>query len=292
MKINIICPICNLGKDIKLLDSNDFNLYLCNKCKNGFVYPIPNNLSDYYPKIYWQHPGRFSSIRNWLHDTFQKDRIKWLKKYLSGGNILDVGSGEGVFGTFLGKEFRVTNLEAPFADIRNKEVIKVNFLSWKTKQKFDGIVFLESLEHVINPKKYLEKAASLLKKNGYIFVEYPRFSCFESRIFGKYWLNRDIPRHLCHFSESGLKFISNKVGLKAITQKGLISYQYSPYCFIASVMRVLRIEPINFRIRSLNNFVVIFLLMVLAPIAYIFETIAFQIGESPVGLLVLKKNKQ
>lgn len=286
---NIICPICNKKTNTLLLDRGRFNLYFCKECKNGFIHPVPKNLSSYYPKLYWGHLGRFSSLRERLHNGFQEDRKKWFKKYLSKGDVLDVGSGEGVFGQILGKNFKVTNLEYPGAEVNNKSVIKVDFLSWKTKDHFDGIVFLESLEHVINPQKYLEKAASLLKKNGYIFVEYPKFSSFESKLLGKYWLQRDIPRHLFHFTEKGLRILTNKVNLKIVEQKGLMSYQYSPYCLLASFVQILKLPSLNLRLGIVRNIPTLLFLLVGAPVAFILETIFYLIGESPLGLIVLKK---
>lgn len=286
----ISCSSCKNKTNIEILDAGQFNLYLCNNCKNGFVYPIPKSLSKYYPKIYWQHPGKFSKIRNWLHNSLQKDRVSWFRKYLSSGTVLDVGSGEGSFGKFLGEGFRVTNLEAPFAQVDNKKVIKANFLSWKPKQKFNGIVFLESLEHVQNPQAYLKKASILLKKGGYIFVEYPRFSSLESRIFGKYWLNRDIPRHLVHFTEVGLRAIARKVSLEVVSQKGIMSYQYSPYCLVASMMNVLGMKTLNLRLGLLYNTPVLIFLTLMAPLSFLLETIFFYLGQSPVGLIVLRKD--
>lgn len=287
---DISCPICGERKEIKILNSSQFNLYFCQKCKNGFVYPIPKNLSDYYPKLYWQYLGRFSSLRQWLHNSYQQVRINWFKKYLSKGTVLDVGSGEGVFGKMLGNNFSITNLEYPDAKVSNKSVIKVDFLSWKTNQKFDGIVFLESLEHIVNPKKYLKKASQLLKKDGYIFIEYPRFSSLESRILGKFWLQRDIPRHLFHFSEEGLKNIAKMVNLRMISQKGVMSYQYSPYCLLASLVQLLRLPSLNLRLGIVKNLPTLLFLIIASPIAFLLEIIFYLIGESPTGLVVLKRN--
>lgn len=289
VKNSVICPICKNKRDIKILTPGEFNLYLCRICKNGFIFPIPKNLSDYYPKLYWQHLGRFSNIRNWLHNSFQKSRTRWLKKYLTHGDILDVGSGEGIFGEMLGDKYKITNLEYPGASIRNKSVLKLNFLSWKTKKQFDGIVFLESLEHVTNPLKYLKRAVSLLKKEGYIFVEYPKFSCLESRILGKYWLNRDIPRHLFHFTEEGLRNIAKKANLKAIVQRGVMSYQYSPYCLLASIIQILKLPSLNLRLGVIRNLPTLLFLLVGAPLSFIVEAILYLAGESPVGLIVLRK---
>lgn len=289
MKNNLICPICSKKDNLKTLDQGTFNLYLCGKCKNSFIHPIPRNLSRYYPKLYWQHLGRLSGIRIWLHDWLQKDRASWFKDYLSYGDVLDVGSGEGLFGQTLGKNFTVTNLEYPGAQINNKSVVKVNFLSWKTDKKFDGIVFLESLEHVPNPQKYLQKASFLLKAGGFIFVEYPRFSSLESKILGKYWLQRDIPRHLFHFTEDGLRNLANNANLTVVKQKGLMSFQYSPYCLLASLVQILKLPSLNLRQGVIKNMPTLLFLLLGAPIAFILEAIFYLMGESPLGLIVLKK---
>lgn len=283
------CPICLENKNIQLLDSNQFSLYFCKNCKNGFVYPQPSNISKYYPKIYWQNLGRFSSLRQGLHNSFQKLRTHWFKQYISKGNVLDVGSGEGRFGKMLGQDFNITNIEYPRAKIENREVIKVDFLNWKTDKKFDAIVFLESLEHVTNPLKYLQKAASLLNKDGLIFIEYPRFDSLESKILGKHWLQRDIPRHLFHFTEKGLLNIATKADLKAFTQTEIMSFQYSPYCLLASTGQILNMSTLNLRLGILKNFHKLIFLLVGAPIALTLEIIFYFIGESPLGLTVLKK---
>ncbi len=286
---NIVCPICNESKDIKNLNKGKFNLYLCGRCKNGFIYPVPKNLTDYYPKIYWKHQGRFSIMRDWLHNWLQRDRSSWFKHYLSKGEVLDVGSGEGIFGQTLGKNFNVTNLEYPGAQVKNKSVIKKDFPSWQTHKRFDGIVFLESLEHVTNPLKYLNKASSLLKSGGYIFIEYPRFSSLESKLLGKFWLQRDIPRHLFHFTEEGLRNIAERSNLKIVEQKGLMSYQYSPYCLLASFVQIVKLPSLNLRLGIIKNIPTLLFLMIGAPIAFILETLFYFVGESPLGLIVLQK---
>ena len=287
----IKCPICPENKKIEKKDSGIFEVYLCKRCKNCFTYPIPKNLSQHYPKIYWQHQGKFSVLRDWLHNWLQKDRRTWFRKYVKKGKVLDVGSGEGVFGKILGEEFDITNLEYPGAKVKNKLVIKKDFLLWKTSQKFDGIVFLESLEHVPNPQKYLKKASSLLKKGGYIFVEYPRFSSLESKILGRFWLQRDIPRHLFHFSEEGFRIIADRLDLKVIKQKGLMSFQYSPYCLLASIIQILKIPSLNLRLGIIKNIPTLLFLIIGAPIAFILEIIFYFTNQSPLGLIVLKKKK-
>lgn len=289
IKSKAYCPICLEKQNIQLLDLNQFHLYFCKKCQNGFVFPTPKKLSKYYPKIYWQNLGRFSSLRQDIHNSFQKTRVKWFSKYISKGDVLDVGSGEGIFGTMLGSNFTITNLEYPGAKVENKNVVKEDFLNWETDKKFDAIVFLESLEHVANPLKYLQKAKLLLKKDGLIFIEYPRFASLESRILGKYWLQRDIPRHLFHFTEKGLRNIADRIGLKIVASTEIMSFQYSPYCLLASVGQKFGIPTLNLRLGITKNIPTLLFLSIGAPLAFILETIFYLIRESPLGLMVLKK---
>lgn len=285
----ISCPICHKDTDIKLLDRDRFNLYFCDNCQNGFVNPIPKDMSVYYPEIYWQNQGKFSTLRQGIHNSFQRTRIRWFKKYILKGDVLDVGSGEGVFGKMLGSNFSTTNLEFPGAKVKNQNVIRADFLKWKTNKKFDAVVFLESLEHITNPLNYLKKAASLLKENGLIFIEYPRFGSFESKILGKYWLQRDIPRHLFHFTEKGLDNIANRTSLKVAIKTEIMSFQYSPYCLLASMGQLLNMPTLNLRLGILRNLHILIFLLIGAPIAFILEIIFYLIGESPLGLMVIKK---
>ncbi|MBI2600299.1 class I SAM-dependent methyltransferase [Candidatus Daviesbacteria bacterium] len=285
---NPVCPNCKNNKDIsKLIFAK--NLYICNLCNNGFLFPIEKNLSRFYPASYWKYPGQLSFIRSGLHNLLQYRRKKWLIKYLKRGAILDVGAGEGVFGKILGSDYQITNLESPFAEISNKNTIKVDFLAWKTNQRFDGIVFLESLEHVPGPQEYLKKAQSLLKKGGYIFVECPRFDSWEAKFFKDKWLHLDLPRHLVHLTRGGLATLASRSKLKVVSQKGMLVYEFSSYCFTVSLMHLLKIKPLNLREKSISNFTSILLALVLLPVGFIFETILHLFDQDPVQLSVFQK---
>lgn len=284
------CPNCKKDKNIVSLFSNPSNLYFCKVCKNGFLYPVPKNLGKFYPPLYWQFPGQLSFIREGLHNLLQKTRRNWLERYLPGGDILDVGAGEGMFGEILGRNFTITNIEAPFAKVKNKHVIREDFLKWNRRKKFDGIVFLESLEHVPSPQDYLKKAASLLKEGGYIFVECPRFDCWESSFFKEKWLHLDLPRHLAHLTRKGLSIIASRNNLKVVSQTGMLIYEFSPYCFIVSLMLYLGVKPLNLREKFISNLATILLALLLLPIGIIVETIFHLFDQDPVEFSVFQRN--
>lgn len=283
------CPNCKKRDHISKLSYAQDRLFLCHLCHNGFIHPVPKNLSSYYPPDYWKYPGQLSFIRSGLHNLLQYRRKRWLEKYVKKGLVLDVGAGEGVFGQTLGSNFKVTNLESPFAEISNKDVVKVNFLKWTSPQKYDAVVFLESLEHVPNPQDYLQKAKSLLKKGGYIFVECPRFESWESKIFRDNWLHLDLPRHLVHLTRTGLKILASRNNLKVVSQTGMLTYEFSPYCFTVSLMLLLNIKPLNLRKKSLGNLTSMLLALFFLPLGFIAETTFHLFDQDPVQLSVFKK---
>lgn len=285
----VVCPNCQINSNVLYLNSDKFNIYFCKTCQNGFLNPVPKNMDDYYPAGYWQFPGQLANIREGLHNLLQIRRKKWLSKYISRGKILDFGAGEGVFGKVLGDNFKVTNLESPSAKVINKDVLKLDFLKWRTKEKFNGIVFLESLEHVSSPQDYLKKASSLLKKGGYILIECPRFDCIESKFFGKYWLHLDLPRHLSHLTEKGITILAKRCGLVKVSQGGVMLYEFSPYCFLVSLMLLLKIKPLNLREKSFSNFIPLSFIVLFFPIALLAETFFYYLKQAPIELSIFRK---
>ena len=282
-KTVVKCPNCKKGDDVYKVDFVKDLLFFCNACNNGFLYPIPKNLFSFYPPSYWKYPGQLSYVRSTLHNLLR------VKKYIRSGNILDVGAGEGVFGKMLGHNFKVTNLESPHAKVSIKNIVKIDFLKWKTNKKFDGIVFLESLEHVPSPQEYLRKAKSLLKKGGYIFVECPRYDSWESKLFKDKWLHLDIPRHLAHLTRKGLGILALRNNLRIVSQNGMLIYEFSPYCFIVSLIRVLNIKPLNLKEMSISNLIFMTVALILLPIALVSETIFHFCNQDPVEFSVFRK---
>ena len=288
-KAVIKCPNCKKEDAVYKMDFAKDQLFFCNSCNNGFLYPAPKNLFSFYPPSYWKYPGQLSYIRSTLHNLLQIRRKNWVEKYIKSGNILDVGAGEGVFGKTLGANFQITNLESPFAKVSNKDVIRSDFLKWKTDKKFDGIVFLESLEHVPSPQEYLKKAKSLLNQGGYVFVECPRFDCWESKLFKDKWLHLDIPRHLAHLTREGLGTLASRNNLRVISQSGVLIYEFSPYCFTVSLMLFLGIKPLNLRERFISNLTSMIMALILLPFGIVIETIFHLFDQDPVEFSVFQK---
>lgn len=267
-----VCPNCGFSYLVYSKSSRS-NLFFCDICQNGFLSPFPTNIDKYYPQNYWNYQGFLGIIRHMIFKFAQGRRKKFVKEFLKkGASILDVGSGEGNFGKTLGKEFEITNIEATFSKIKNKNVLKTDFLKWNTNKKFDAICFWESLEHVPSPQLYLEKAYKLLNKDGLVFIECPRYNGFESKIFGTDWFHLDIPRHFSHFTDQGLVTVLSRAGFSKVSQNPILALEYGPAGLFLSLK---------------NAFKIMFILLV--PLLIPILIIELLTGDYPIGLTVGRK---
>jgi len=115
----------------------------------------------------------------------RKELLKYLPNNLN--ILLDVGCGEGKFGTAVKKkkDCIVFGIEpnAQAAHIAAKSLDHVENASFETaikniNQKFDLIAFNDVLEHMIDPWASLELAKDYLNDNGHIFMSLPNFLHF------------------------------------------------------------------------------------------------------------------
>ena len=288
--IVIKCPNCNRSKRVILKFSaiNKFNIYICNLCQSGFTYPIPNNLSKYYHSSYWVSSGILGKFKKITFNLFHKRRKHWLKKYLKKGRILEIGAGEGDFIDLIGNRYETTGIEFPSAKIKNKNILKTDYLNWQPNNKFDAVIFWESLEHVAKPLEFLKKSYKLLKNNGVILIEVPRFDSFESKLFKKHWFHLDPPRHLSHLTNKGQDILLNRSGYRLIEKKSVLAYEYVIWGFLESMMSIFAIKSTDhFKKNKLPFFFILFIPLI--AISTVAETILFLVNQSPITFIAAKK---
>lgn len=120
------------------------------------------------------------------------DRWLWLKKHLKHGNlrILDAGCGSGAFtfaaaklgGEALGLDFNKEQIQKAKARAKLLGIPKLEFIQADLRSldkisprlgKFDQIICLETIEHILNDKKLVQDLAALLKPRGRLLLTTP-----------------------------------------------------------------------------------------------------------------------
>jgi 2-polyprenyl-3-methyl-5-hydroxy-6-metoxy-1,4-benzoquinol methylase len=155
--------------------------------------------------------------------------LKLFRRFCKSGNVLDVGCSTGAFlfqlqnrfpGNYdvLGTDVSQPALE--YAKSRGVKILNESFLDSDFEEKrFDTITFWAVMEHLVSPKQFLEKAASLLKNGGHCFILVPNMKSLAVRILGgKY--RYIYPEHVNYFAPQTLKQFSEAQSSLEIVANG------------------------------------------------------------------------
>jgi 2-polyprenyl-3-methyl-5-hydroxy-6-metoxy-1,4-benzoquinol methylase len=160
---------------------------------------------DYYlsaPKL----ESDYSPVR------FERE-LRLFRQHCQKGSVLDVGCSSGAFLFQLNRRFPggyqmlgtdVSGAPLDYAESRGVPVIRGSFLDHNFGgEKFDAITFWAVLEHLLDPKAFLEKARLLLNEAGCCFVLVPNMDSLAVRILGARY-RYIYPQHLNYFTSATL----------------------------------------------------------------------------------------
>ena len=220
----------------------------CRNCKFIHVIPIPSNQelnlfynNEFYQKTKPNYIQDNEKEMNYLNSTFD-EKLVTIEKLISSKSkrILDIGSGPGFFlrrakrrgWDVIGVE--PSPLACNYAKEQNIPTIQKFFHEVTPNEigKFDAIHTFDVLEHVNNPIAVIEKAYSLLKKNGVIVVEVPNDFNPLQKLAQKtlkkkeWWVtlsswskNSGNIQHLNYFNFSSISDLLKRTGFKIIIKE-------------------------------------------------------------------------
>jgi 2-polyprenyl-3-methyl-5-hydroxy-6-metoxy-1,4-benzoquinol methylase len=181
-----------------------------------------------------------------------------VRRFATGGRLLDVGSSRGSF-CFLAKEagFEVEAIEmdSRCCDFIRSEIGVRAIQSADPASAMldaatpDVITIWQVIEHMREPWKVLEAAATKLAAGGVLVVATPNPQAAQFRLFGKFWAHLDAPRHIHLVPAALLSQRMERLGLAAelitTTDAGsLACNDFGWRCSIANVSPVKLIKPL------------------------------------------------
>lgn len=189
--------------------------------------PKAEKLSEYYEsEDYISHTD---TRRNLLEQVYHIIRKRALKKKLNlinsfqneEQNLLDVGCGTGDFlKTAQENNWNVLGIE-PNPDARTIANTKTNNSVYDSvkldrfeSNSFDVITLWHVLEHLPNLEEHLQIFNRLLKPNGHLVIAVPNYKSYDAKYYKSFWAAYDVPRHLWHFSQTGMKRLVQAFGFK------------------------------------------------------------------------------
>lgn len=215
MKKQILnCLVCNFEMR-PFSKVGNYQLYRCPNCGMGQTFPPPKRTTNYHrDQTYLKEEKLFKNI-------FLK-RVKLVSQFIKTGSVLEVGCSTGLMlSLFKMRGFKVMGIEisppaAALAKARGIEVRIVPFEKVNLNQKFDLIIFNHTLEHLSKPVKALEKARSLLKRNGILFIDLPNFDSLTAKILKGRWGLLLPSEHYWHFTQKSLLLLLSKLNFKIL----------------------------------------------------------------------------
>jgi SAM-dependent methyltransferase len=79
---------------------------------------------------------------------------------------------------------------------------------------FDTVLASHTLEHVPDPLAFMREVRRVLVPDGVVILWLPNADAVEARLFGRYWMGYDAPRHLSTFTVGTLGSLLSASGFR------------------------------------------------------------------------------
>ncbi|MEP7197478.1 MAG: class I SAM-dependent methyltransferase [Saprospiraceae bacterium] len=245
------CPLCQSNeielvfevKDHKI-SQETFSLSDCKSCGFRFTADPPNEneIGKYYDSPrYISHSnnnqGPINRVYHYIRSLMLRCKLNLIRKISTQRNVLDIGCGIGFFlNTMKENGFKTLGIEIN-ENARNfaksnfqLDVIPPSFLTEnKIADKFDVATMWHVLEHIYEPKAYLNAVSNVLNDNAHLIIAVPNYRSMDAQKYLSFWAGYDVPRHLWHFDPKSINTLLSACGfeLKSIKRLPFDSFYVS-----------------------------------------------------------------
>lgn len=223
------CPICQCDQRQEMFRDPPFRVLQCTQCQLVYVSPrLPYEaLGLVYTEPYWTSPD--PTVRG--YSNYRAEGDQYLKTFrqryrhlanLKPGRALDIGCAAGYFLRVLAENgWEACGVDISSAitqDLANEFPIHLGPLTeapWP-KHSFDLISLWDVIEHVPDPRTFLEQTVWLLRPGGTLILETQNVESWYARLMGRRWHHYKHWEHLLHFSPGTLEQLLQSCGLRTV----------------------------------------------------------------------------
>ena len=198
--------------DFGYLIAKDLDYCECQECKLRYFDPLVSGDEKFYnalQKFEWYYMD-------------EKEEYVYAKEYIKANDkVLEVGSGKGAFAKhiptkdYIGLDFSENAKKMAEKNGITIENEMIQDYAENHKEEFDVVVSFQVLEHVSNPKSFIEAKIKTLQSGGKMIIAVPSEDSFL-----KYVTNGILnmpPHHVTRWSDETLEFIAKRYNLEVET---------------------------------------------------------------------------
>jgi 2-polyprenyl-3-methyl-5-hydroxy-6-metoxy-1,4-benzoquinol methylase len=139
-------------------------------------------------------------------------QFRYLPRPIEGQCLLDIGCGNGDFlirANEMGWKASGLEPDPSAVEVARGRGLQVNRGTIDEivdlNAHYDAITLSHVVEHVYQPREFLQSVNRLLKKDGIVYIDTPNIQSYGAKIFGSSWRGIEAPRHLTLFNPLSLK---------------------------------------------------------------------------------------
>lgn len=214
----------------------DFTARRCPVCGLIYLSPRPTRaaITHYYPESYAPYRPAIQDERSPLMRYMRRRKIVARRRALERhaprrvssrpATLLDVGCSTGIFldemrsAGWAPLGIEINPDAARYARTRfGLPVLEGDLLELDLPAAgFDAITMWDVLEHTFDPPHILARACQLLRPGGLLALTFPSWESLDRRLFGRYWVGFDAPRHLHVFPQPVIHRMLQATGFQVV----------------------------------------------------------------------------
>lgn len=232
--VAVDCPACDASDASAAFEKFTFSYVRCTECRTIYMSPRPSSavMASYYDNSenyrYWARhifPASESSRREKIHKPWLRRVLEYCERYsVPTGVLMEIGPGFGTwaalaresgrFKKVIGVE-RTPEMAQACRDRGVTVVAKPVEEIGDEVEPVDVAVAFELIEHLFEPKAFLEQCARLVRPGGLLVLSCPNGEGFDIAVLGKDALAVD-PEHVNLFNPVSLSRCVESCGFEVL----------------------------------------------------------------------------